>query len=58
VVQHVPAASNVQIRDLRDDHTTSIACAPYPGIKTGLVQPGHSPMAEPRHDVPRPSDKR
>jgi hypothetical protein len=29
VVQHVPAASNVQIRNLRDDHAYRIPMKPY-----------------------------
>ena len=37
VVQHMAAASNVQIRNLRDDHTYRIPTTPYPQFKKALI---------------------
>src|ERR1700685_4444883 len=39
VMQHVPAASNVKIRNLRDDHTSSVTRVGYRYVKSGLVRP-------------------
>ena len=59
VVQHVPAASNVQIRNLRNDHVPSITCASYPRIKgtsMRLERPVRLPKTARCHYALRPSD--
>ena len=56
VMQYVPAAPDVKIGNLRDDHTSSVTPTRYRNFKLGLVSPGHLLSSVLFLDALRPSD--